>query len=292
MRFSYAESMTDPSFYLPLARAAEEAGFDSFVVPDSICYPQESDSTYPYTPDGNREFLEDKPFIEPFSLIPAMGAVTERLRFTTFVVKLPIRNPVLVAKQAASVAVITGNRFGFGVGLSPWPEDYIACGQPWERRGKRMDEQIEIIQQLAAGGFVEYHGEFYDLPAVKICPTPTEKLPILIGGHADAALKRAARLCDGWMHAGSEGDQLPAMIQRLEELRREYGRESEPFEIHVISMDGYSADGCKRLEELGVTDVIIGFRNAYQMEQDTETLQQKLDAMNWFADSVIAKVRG
>jgi len=292
MRFSYAESMTDPSFYLPLARAAEEAGFDSFVVPDSICYPQESDSTYPYTPDGNREFLEDKPFIEPFSLIPAMGAVTERLRFTTFVVKLPIRNPVLVAKQAASVAVITGNRFGFGVGLSPWPEDYIACGQPWERRGKRMDEQIEIIQQLAAGGFVEYHGEFYDLPAVKICPTPTEKLPILIGGHADAALKRAARLCDGWMHAGSEGDRLPEMIARLEELRREYGRESEPFEIHVISMDGYSADGCKRLEELGVTDVIIGFRNAYQMEQDTETLQQKVDAMKWFADSVISEVKG
>ena len=292
MRFSYAESMTDPSFYLPLAKAAEAAGFDSFVVPDSVCYPQESDSTYPYTPDGNREFLEDKPFIEPFSLIPAMGAVTERLRFTTFVVKLPIRHPVLVAKQAASVAVMTGNRFGFGVGLSPWPEDYIACGQPWERRGKRMDEQIEIIQQLAAGGFVEYHGEFYDLPAVKICPTPTEKLPILIGGHADAALKRAARLCDGWMHAGSEGDRLPEMIARLAELRREYGREAEPFEIHVISMDGYSVEGCQRLEELGVTDVIIGFRNAYQMEQDTETLQQKVDAMAWFADSVISKVKG
>ena len=190
------------------------------------------------------------------------------------------------------MAVITGNRFGFGVGLSPWPEDYIACGQPWERRGKRMDEQIEIIQQLAAGGFVEHHGEFYDLPAVKICPTPTEKLPILIGGHADAALKRAARLCDGWMHAGSEGDRLPEMIARLEELRREYGREDEPFEIHVISLDGYSADGCRRLEELGVTDVIIGFRNAYQMEQDTETLQQKIDTMKWFADSVISEVKG
>ena len=292
MRFSFAESMTDPTFYAPLAMAAEQAGFDSFVVPDSIGYPRDSDSTYPYTPDGNRAFLEDKPFIEPFSLIPARGAVTERLRFTTFVVKLPIRNPVLVAKQAASVAVLTGNRFGFGVGLSPWPEDYVICEQTWKDRGRRMDEQIEIIQQLNAGGYVEYHGDFYDLPAVKICPVPTEKLPILIGGHADAALKRAARLCDGWMHAGSDGEQLPAMIDRLQTLRREYGRESEPFEIHVISMDGYSPDGCRRLEELGVTDVIIGLRNAYQMEQDTETLQQKLDAMNWFADSVIAKVRG
>lgn len=292
MRFTFAESMTDPTFYAPLAMAAEQAGFDSFVVPDSIGYPRDSDSTYPYTPDGNRAFLEDKPFIEPFSLIPALGAVTTTLRFTTFVVKLPIRNPVLVAKQAASVAVLTGNRFGFGVGLSPWPEDYVICEQPWKDRGRRMDEQIEIIQQLNAGGYVEYHGDFYDLPAVKICPVPTEKLPILIGGHADAALKRAARLCDGWMHAGSDGEQLPAMIGRLQTLRREYGRGSEPFEIHVISMDGYSPDGCRRLEELGVTDVIIGLRNAYQMEQDTETLQQKLDAMNWFADSVIAKVRG
>jgi len=291
MRFSYAESMTDPSHYLPLARAAEAAGFDSFVVPDSICYPRDSDSTYPYTPDGNREFLEDKPFIEPFSLIPAMGAVTETLRFTTFVVKLPIRHPVLVAKQAASVAVLTNNRFGFGVGLSPWPEDYIVCDEPWKNRGRRMDEQIEIIRGLTDGGYVDYHGEFYDFPAVKVCPTPTERLPILIGGHADAALVRAARLCDGWMHAGSDAEKLPTMIGRLEELRREAGRDHEPFEIHVISLDGYSVDGCRRLEELGVTDVIIGFRNAYQMEQDTETLQQKIDAMAWFADAVISKVK-
>ena len=291
MRFSYAESMTDPGHYLPLARAAEAAGFDSFVVPDSICYPRDSDSTYPYTPDGNREFLEDKPFIEPFSLIPAMGAVTETLRFTTFVVKLPIRHPVLVAKQAASVAVLTGNRFGFGVGLSPWPEDYIVCDEPWKNRGRRMDEQIEIIRGLTDGGYVDYHGEFYDFPAVKICPTPTERLPILIGGHADAALVRAARLCDGWMHAGSDAEELPTMIGRLGELRREVGRDHEPFEIHVISLHGYSVDGCRRLEELGVTDVIIGFRNAYQMEQDTETLQQKIDAMAWFADAVINKVK-
>ena len=93
MRFSYAESMTDPSYYLPLARAAEEAGYDSMVVPDTICYPEVSDTTYPFNPDGTREFLEDKPFLEPFSLIPAMGAVTERLRFVTFVIKLPIRQP-------------------------------------------------------------------------------------------------------------------------------------------------------------------------------------------------------
>src|SRR5579862_4503028 len=110
MRFSYAESMTDPSFYAPLARAAEEAGYHSMVIPDSICYPEHADSTYPYNPDGSREFLEDKPFLEPFSLIPALGAVTSTLRFVTFVVKMPVRNPLLVAKQATSTAVLTGNR--------------------------------------------------------------------------------------------------------------------------------------------------------------------------------------
>ena len=132
MRFSYAESMVDPSFYLPLARAAEEAGYDGMVVPDSICYPLESDSTYPFSPDHTREFLEDKPFIEPFSLIPAMGAVTERLRFITFVLKLPMRHPLLVAKQATSVAVLTGNRLALGRGHQP-----LAGGLPvlWRALG-------------------------------------------------------------------------------------------------------------------------------------------------------------
>src|SRR6476620_11648758 len=170
MRFSYAESMTDPSFYLPLARAAEEAGFDSFVVPDSICYPRDSDSTYPYTPDGNREFLEDKPFIEPFTLIPAMGAATSRLRFTTFVVKLPIRQPVLVAKSVASVAVMTQGRFGFGVGLSPWPEDFVVTGTEWTTRGKRMDEMIAIVRGLMHGEYFEFQGAHYQIPSIKICP--------------------------------------------------------------------------------------------------------------------------
>ena len=287
MRFSFAESMCDPSHYLPLAIAADQSGWTSMVVPDSICYPEVSDSKYPYTPDGNRHFLEDKPFIEPFTLIPAMGAVTESLRFTTFVVKLPIRHPTLVAKSASSIAVLTGNRFGFGVGLSPWPEDFRVCGQDWSSRGKRMDEMIEIIRGLTGGGFYEFHGEHYDIESIKICPTPDQPIPILIGGHAEPALRRAARLGDGWMHAGSEAGTLEPMLARLSELRREYGRERLPFEVHVISLDAYTLDGIRRLEDLGVTDVIVGFRNAY--EADTLTLEQKTDALCRYADDVIAK---
>jgi probable F420-dependent oxidoreductase len=234
MRFSLAEAMCDPSHYLPLAIAAEEAGYTSYVIPDSICYPKASDTQYPYTEDGERQFLEGRPFIEPFSLIPAMGAVTKRLRFVTFVVKLPIRQPVLVAKSATSVAVLTNNRFAFGVGLSPWPEDFQVCGQEWKTRGKRMDEMIEIIRGLSKGDFFEYHGKHYDIPAIKMCPVPTQPIPILIGGHTEPALRRAARLGDGWVQAGR--DPFEPMIKRLTELRKEYGREREPFKIDLLRL--------------------------------------------------------
>lgn len=288
MRFSLAESMCDPSQYLPLAVEAERAGWASFAIPDSICYPQASDGEYPYTPDGDRGFLEDKPFIEPFSLIPAMGAVTERLRFTTFVLKLPVRHPVLVAKSASSVAVLTDNRFGLGVGLSPWREDFRVCGQEWSSRGKRMDEMIEIIRGLTKGGYYAFRGEHYDLQSIKICPVPTRPIPILIGGHSDAALRRAARIGDGWMHAGGDPETLERMLGQLAKLRREYGRDREPFEVHVISLDGYTVGEVHRLEDLGVTDAIVALRNVY--ERDALTLQQKLDAVSRFADDVIARV--
>ncbi|AQA21802.1 luciferase-like monooxygenase family protein [Rhodococcus sp. MTM3W5.2] len=91
MRFTYAEAMTDPAFYVPLAQAAEEAGYHGMSIADSLCYPKESDSVYPYTPDGSREFLENKAFVEAFVLATALGMATTTLRFTTFVLKLPIR---------------------------------------------------------------------------------------------------------------------------------------------------------------------------------------------------------
>src|SRR3954469_5937493 len=160
MRYSLAETMCDPAQYAPLAKAAEEAGFDAYTLPDSIAYPEESDSTYPYTPDGNREFLEDKPFIETFVLLGALAAVTSTIRFSTFVLKLPMRHPVLAAKQAASVAVLSDNRLDLGIGLSPWPDDYSVVDVPWERRGKRFDEQIDIVRGLTSGGWFSYEGEF------------------------------------------------------------------------------------------------------------------------------------
>src|SRR4051794_17659877 len=159
MRFSYAETFCDPTFLGPLAREAEAGGYDSFVVPDSVIFPAESDTRYPYTADGDRAFLEDKPILEPLTLVPFLAAHTSTLRFTTFVLKLAIRPAVLVAKQAASVAVLSNGRLRLGVGISPWPEDFAAMQLPWERRGVRMDETIDVVRGLTAGGWFAYDGD-------------------------------------------------------------------------------------------------------------------------------------
>ena len=204
MRFTYAEAMTDPSYYAPLAQAAEAAGYTSMTVADSLIYPEESDSTYPYTDTGEREFLEGKAFIETMILCAHLFAVTTTLRLTPFVLKLPVRPPVLVAKQVGSVAWLSGNRLGLGIGLSPWPEDFQALGVPWEKRGKRMDECMDILRGLTSGDYFGYDGDFYSFPPLKQTPAPTEQVPLLVGGHADAALR--AR--------GAQGRRLDARRRR------------------------------------------------------------------------------
>lgn len=289
MRYHYAEAMTAVANYLPLARAAEELGFAGFTMPDSLIYPKASNTAYSYTDDGGREFLENKPFVESFILATAIGAATSRLELTTNVVKLPVRPPLYSAKLAASVAAITGDRFNLGVGLSVWPEDYAAMGVDYARRGKRFDECLEIVRGLCAGGYYEFHGEFYDIPPVKLNPVPGKPLPILIGGHSDAAFKRAARF-DGFMFAGGGPDELAGPIAAIQAAREEAGTRDRPFRIFATAMGDFSADMIKRMEDLGVTDMPVAFRNLYAVEEDSQPLADKVDDMKRFADTVIAKV--
>src|SRR5262245_60417658 len=290
MRFTYAEAMTQATFYAPLAQAAEAAGYTSMTVADSLIYPQEADSKYPYTDTGDREFLDGKEFLETMVLCAHLFAVTSTLRLTPFVLKLPVRPPVLVAKQASSLAFLSGNRLGLGVGLSPWPEDFAALGVPWQRRGKRMDECIDILRGLTGGEFFGYSGEFYSFEPLQQCPAPTAKIPLLVGGRSDAALRRAVVKGDGWMHAGGDGEELDRLLTRLGEIRKAEGDTRDDFEVHVISFDAYTPDGVKRLEDKGVTDAIVGFRIPYISGPDTEPLAAKVENLNWYANEVIAKV--
>ena len=288
MRFHYAESMTAVANYLPLARAAESHGYAGVTIPDSLLYPQASATSYSYTDDGGREFLENKPFVESFVLAAAIGAATTRLELTTNVVKLPVRPPLYAAKLAASVAAITGDRFNLGVGLSVWPEDYAAMGVDYARRGKRFDECLAIVQGLCAGDYFEFHGEFYDLAPVKLNPVPGKPLPILIGGHSDAALERAARH-DGFMFAGGGVDLLRPMLAKIAGHRHERGTSGKPFRIFASEMGAVTLDVVQRMADLGVTDMPVAFRNLYAVAQDSQPLPDKLADLARFADRIIAR---
>jgi probable F420-dependent oxidoreductase len=286
MKFSYQVGMCEPDHYLPLARAAEAAGYDGISVPDSICYPREASSRYPYNKDGSREFLESVPFVESLICVAAMAAVTETIEFATFVYKFAVRQVPVVAKQVQGIQVLSGNRFVFGVGISPWEEDFAICNVPWEKRGQRLDEQIDIFRGLETGEFFSYEGEIHKMPANKMNPVPSQPTPILIGGHAEPALKRAARVGDGWMCAGADMAQLSSYIKRINQLREEYGTADKPFRIFTTGQDAFTKEGIAALEDIGVTDVIIGFRNVYEMEAD-KPLPEKIAMLEWYAGEFI-----
>lgn len=291
MRFHHAESMTPFENLVPLAQDAEAHGYAGYMIPDSLIYPETTDAKYSYTEDGGREFLENKPFIESFILATAIGASTTTLEMTTNVVKLPVRPPLYSAKLAASVAAITNNRFNFGVGLSVWEEDYAVMGVDFAKRGKRFDECLEIVRGLTNGGYYGFKGEFYDIASVKLNPVPSKPLPILIGGHSDAALKRAAKH-DGWLCAGGSFEQTQPLLEKLAGYRAELGTADKPYRIFTTAMGSMlGVDDVHRLADAGVTDIAVAFRNLYAVEEDKQPLDDKKADLRRFADAVIAKFK-
>jgi alkanesulfonate monooxygenase SsuD/methylene tetrahydromethanopterin reductase-like flavin-dependent oxidoreductase (luciferase family) len=183
---------------------------------------------------------------------------------------------------------MSGNRFDFGIGISPWEEDFAVCDVPWEKRGKRFDEQIEILRGLETGEFFGFQGDMHDMPANKMCPVPSEPTALLIGGHAEPALKRAARVGDGWMCAGADLAQLEAYIGRINQLREEYGTRERPFRVFTTGQDAFTPEGIEHLERIGVSDVVIGFRNVYEMEPD-KPLEEKIQMLQWYAGEFIRR---
>lgn len=288
MKFSLNIGMCDPSHYAPMAQRAEAAGYDSIAVPDSICYPKMSDTKYPYTEDGGREFLENQPFMEALIAVTHMAAVTENIRFCTYVYKLAIRQAALVAKQVQSIQAFSGNRLDLGIGLSPWPEDFAIAGTPWEQRGKRLDEQIAILRGLETGEFFGFDGVCHSMPENKMCPTTATATPIYIGGHSEPALKRAAKLGDGWVCAGADTAEVASHIKRIQQLREEYGTAGKDFRFWTTGQDAFSIKGIEHLEGIGVTDVVIGFRDPFAGQADG-SLEEKINMLEWYAGEYIRK---
>ena len=179
MQYTCSVAMSPVEQLVELAKTAEEVGFDSIALPDSIFYMEKQSADYPYTADGSRMWNEDTPWADPLIVAGAMGAVTSTLRFYTNVMKLGSRNPLLLARQVGSVANLTNNRFGFGVGIGWAPEEFEWCGVPYAKRGKRVDEMIEVIKLVLAGGMVEFHGEFYDFDKLQMSPAPSQAGAVL-----------------------------------------------------------------------------------------------------------------
>jgi probable F420-dependent oxidoreductase len=286
MQYTVSVAMSPLDQLIELAKTAEELGFDNIALPDSIFYMEEQSTEYPYTPDGSRLWNEHTPWVDPLILASAMGAVTSTLRFYTNVMKLGSRNPVLMARQVGSVANLTNNRFGFGVGIGWAPEEFEWCGQPYARRGKRVDEMIDVIKLILGGGMVEFHGEFYDFDRLQMSPAPTEPVPFYVGGHTDVALKRAVRIGDGWTSAMMTCDEIADTISKLKKLLADAGRADDPFEYQVVCIDKFGVDGHRDLVAAGVTDY-IGMPWMFEGLGFDAPLEKKKDAMKRFADTYI-----
>jgi probable F420-dependent oxidoreductase len=281
MRFTLMLSSGEHRDFAAIAQAAEASGWTSITIPDSLFFPRTTVSKYPYADTSNiREFIAATPFIEPFVAMTWMAAVTKTLRFYPAVMKVPVRQPLVLAKALSSLAVISGNRVSLGAGLGPWREDFAFNGVDFEKRGKLMDECIAIIRGALSGEYFEFHSQNYEFGPMKMNPVPDQRVPILYGGHSDAALARAARLCDGWISANADTDTLKNLISRLNSYREQYGTMSRPdFEIHVMDVTASNVDDYRRLGDLGATDIVAGF---------TSDGQQMIDNVRRFGEKIIA----
>ena len=290
MRFCVPFPMFPADQLVPMAVAAEANGFDSIAVPDSVFYPQAVSADYPYSADGGRFWTAETPFVDPFVAMAAMAAVTERIELTTNVVKLPIRDPLLVAKQVASLAAVSNERVSLGVGLSWMPEEFAYTHTDMRTRGKRCDEMIEILRLTCGGGgpkFVEFHGKYYDFDPLMISPAPEHPVRIIVGGLSEPGLRRAARLADGWISVQNTTAEITAAIADLAHYRAEYGTTDRAFSLNVLATDAFDLDGYHRLADLGVTE--IQAVPWYFVGGDPNDLQVRLDSLAWFADTVISK---
>jgi probable F420-dependent oxidoreductase len=281
---------SSPDDWLELTRVAEAAGFDQVSLSDHVFYPDKLDSSYPYSQTGAPIFPPETPWPDVWVMTGALAAVTERITFSTHVYVLPARNPFVVAKAVGTAAHLSGGRILLGVGAGWMREEFVQLEQPFERRGARMEEQIEVLRTLWRGGMVEHHGEFYDFDRVAMAPAPPGPVPILIGGHSEVALRRAARVGDGWMGVYYGLDELLDMVGRLQGYRREYGTVSRPFEIQASVVDQLpTPEVCARLEAAGVTTLVT---SAWMMEGlQFAPLADNVRALERFGETYIAPLR-
>jgi probable F420-dependent oxidoreductase len=253
-----------------LARTLEEAGFESIWVSDHIVMPAAIESRYPFAADGKATWSSETPYLDALIALALAAAETERVTLGTAVLVLPLRNPVELAKQAASIDVASAGRLRLGVGAGWLEEEFAALNVPFARRGARLEEWMAIARACWSGRPPARASAFYDLPAdVVALPTPRHEVPFLVGGHTQAALRRAGRVGDGWLAqqslSGLAPDELAREIAAVRAAAVDAGRDPDRLEIvlRIVETAGRSDDVAARLPELaiaGVDEIIVDVR--------------------------------
>lgn len=241
------------------AQKAEEVGFESLWRPDHLIFPPELPATYPYA-DGGQAPLDPRwPFMDGLTVFTYVASHTKTIRFGTAVYILPLRDPVSTAKTVADLDYLTGGRVILGVGAGWLEEEFQQVGLDFHTRGARMDECIGVLRSLWTEEVPEFHGKHYDIGPAVFAPKPVQKPhpPILVGGETPAALRRAARLGDGWYALRHTPASAREHIARLTELRERYGRADEPFDITIGGATSMTRAEVEELEEAGVNRIVV-----------------------------------
>lgn len=235
---------------------AEKLGVEGVTVGDHVCVPADVDSEYPYT--GKQAILPvGTEFPDPLTWISSLGTATTNLRFLTHVLLLPLRHPLLVAKEVSTVAAMIGSRIELGVGVGWMREEFDALGIPFEERGARMDEAMPLLRTLWSGEVVEHHGQFYDFEPLALHPAPPRPVPLFVGGHSGPAVRRAATLADGWVGVNPKFEELEAILAKIEQRRRAEGTIDKPFTVRTGLKGPIDSQSISAVAKLGVDGLIV-----------------------------------
>ena len=236
-----------------LAKFCEDLGFYGVSYGDHLVTTKDQADEYLYRDNGNVLWNPETHWPDPWVVTAALAQATTTLKFLSTIYVLPLRDPLSAAKALSTAAYLSQDRVTLGVGVGWQKAEFDMVGQDFHTRGKRADEQLEILPLLMSGEMTEYHGKYYDFPALKMSPGTRKPVSILVGGYAPAAMRRASR-CDGWMATSHEEDDIYPLLEQLNTIRQAEGNADKPFDIWSGVKN--PQDGThERLAEAGVTMV-------------------------------------
>jgi probable F420-dependent oxidoreductase len=272
----------DPEIVALTARTAEQCGFHSLWAPEHVVLIDRYASQYPYSKDGKLPMPTTVDILDPFAALTFAAALTKTIRLGTGICLIPERNPVVTAKEVASLDKLSGGRFDLGVGVGWLAEEFTAVGVPWERRAERTREYLKAMKLLWTEDEPEFKGEFCSFPKVRMYPKPVQKPypPIIFGGESTPALKRIAEVGDGWFGVNVSVEDAQTKIGRIYQYAQAAGR--DPGKLHFAVSPGLGLpvemDMIQRYRDAGVHQVIVGAipRDPKEITGEIERLAEKL----------------